>query len=375
MPGINGFREARLGGVSGLFVGRFRESKLARAAASRELSLVSELPKYVLEIGFVVGLGIVAAVLFSTNTPTEATSIIGVLAAGATRALPTVNRLVAGLGQIRAGQVGLRNLTADIERLDRDGFQTEAAPTRSFIGDIVLNHVDFHFPDSDGPVLRDVSTVIEEGRTTAFVGSSGAGKSTLLDIVLGLLTPTSGTVTSGGVDIQSDLASWYAGLGVVPQDVFLLDDTLVANIAFGVPPEEVDAGRLRHAVSLAQLDGLLADLPEGLETRMGERGVRLSGGQRQRVGIARALYRQPRLLVLDEATSALDNATEHRITETIEELSGRMTIIVVAHRLSTVRNADRVIFMSAGEIASEGTFTEVEADNHEFAHLVALGKL
>lgn len=376
MPGLNGFREARLSSSAELFVDKFGTAKADRAHASRLASLVSEIPKYILEMGFVLGIASIALILFATGTKEFAIAILGVFAAAAVRLLPTMNRVVSTIGGIRAGQVGMRILAEEIERLDRDGYHSESrtASTR-FSGNIVLDQVTYKFRDADVPVLRGVSTKIVRGETTAFVGSSGAGKSTLLDIILGLLKPTSGTVHSGGVNIFDDLPSWYSGLGVVPQDVFLLDDTLESNIAFGEDPKAIDQNRLRQALRLAQLEPLVEELPRGLSTRLGERGVRLSGGQRQRVGIARALYRKPSILVLDEATAALDNATERKISDTIESLSGTMTILLVAHRLSTVKNADKVVFMSDGRIEAEGSFAEVQRQNAEFAHLVALGKL
>jgi ABC-type multidrug transport system fused ATPase/permease subunit len=209
----------------------------------------------------------------------------------------------------------------------------------------------------------------------AFVGSSGAGKSTLLDLVLGLLEPTEGSIECGDRSISDDLAAWYAELGVVPQDVFLLNDTLSANIAFGVSAERVDRARIDEVMAMSQLDGLLAELPEGLETVVGERGVRLSGGQRQRIGLARALYRRPSVLVLDEATSALDNLTEHEIAATLGRLQGSMTILIVAHRLSTVRHADTLVFLKDGRIEAEGGFEQVRAQSADFARLVELGAL
>lgn len=374
MPGINGFREVRLAGAGKTLVARFAQAKAERAKAQRELSLASELPKYVLEVAFVLGIGIIAGVLFATQPAIDAIAVIGVFAAGSTRILPTVNRLVATTGIIRSGQKGLSILCTELRELDQQGQHPATAPSRTYRGDIVVDRVTYCFPDSDEPVLRGVSTVLREGSTTAFVGESGAGKSTLLDIVLGLLDPVTGTVECGGQDIRDDLNGWYAGIGVVPQEVFLLDDTLEANITLG-EDGVADSQRLEEAVRLAQLDAVLNDLPEGLRTRLGERGVRLSGGQRQRVGIARALYRRPRLLILDEATSALDNATEHRITETIAGLRGLMTVVVVAHRLSTVRTADKVVFLSEGSVVAEGTFSEVEARSAGFSELVSLGRM
>lgn len=376
MPGLNGFREARLSSNAQVFVDKFSRAKTDRANASRVASLISEIPKYILEMGFVLGIAAIALVLFTTGTREFALAVLGVFAAAAVRLLPTMNRVVATIGGIRAGQVGMRILADEVTRLDADGYHSESRlSSKQFSGDIVLDQVTYRYRDADENVLRGVSTTIVEGQTTAFVGSSGAGKSTLLDIVLGLLEPTVGTVRSGGENIFEDLPGWYSRLGVVPQDVFLLDDTLEGNIAFGEEPEAIDRDRLLRAVKLAQLSSLVEEMPGGLSTRLGERGVRLSGGQRQRVGIARALYRQPSILVLDEATAALDNATERKISQTIDSLSGAMTIILVAHRLSTVKNADKVVFMSDGRIEAEGSFAEVEQQNAEFANLVALGKL
>lgn len=377
MPGLNGFREARLSSSAEVFVDRYGRAKADRAHTNRLASLVAEVPKYILEMGFVVGIATIALILFSTGTKELALAVLGVFAAAAVRLLPTMNRVVSTIGGIRAGQVGMRILAEEVERLDKDGYHVESRPAsaKQFSGDIELERVTYRFRDSGTDVLRGVSTTIVRGETTAFVGSSGAGKSTLLDIILGLLEPTSGTVRSGGENIFDDLPGWYSGLGVVPQDVFLLDDSLEGNIAFGEDPRDIDRDRLLNAIELAQLVPLVQDMPAGLSTRLGERGVRLSGGQRQRVGIARALYRQPSILVLDEATAALDNVTERKISNTIESLSGTMTIVLVAHRLSTVKNADKVVFMSNGRIEAEGSFAEVQGRSPEFAHLVALGKL
>jgi ABC-type multidrug transport system fused ATPase/permease subunit len=263
-----------------------------------------------------------------------------------------------------------------VDELDAGGAHDEHPKSGArYMGDIVLRNVSFRYPDAEQFVLSDISLRIAENRTTAFVGSSGAGKSTLLDLVLGLLEPTEGSIECGGRPISDDLAAWYAELGVVPQDVFLLNDTLTANIAFGVPAGLVDRGRIEEVVAMSQLTALLAELPDGLDTVVGERGVRLSGGQRQRIGLARALYRKPGVLVLDEATSALDNVTEHEIASTLGELQGSMTILIVAHRLSTVRHADTLVFLQDGRVESEGGFAQVRAANADFARLVELGEL
>ncbi|TDX81151.1 ABC-type bacteriocin/lantibiotic exporter with double-glycine peptidase domain [Rathayibacter sp. PhB151] len=376
LPSLDGFREARLSSSASSLVAGFQAAKRRGAQASRMLSLVSELPKYLLEIGFVVAIIGVSGILVATGSSAEALSVLGVFAAASLRALPTLNRISATFAIVRSGQASLRIVDDAARELDAHGSHDETpGPGGRFAGDIELERVVYRYPDASRDVLRGVTLRLAENATTAFVGSSGAGKSTLLDLVLGLLEPTEGRVLCGGRPIQEDLAGWYAGLGVVPQDVFLLDDSFAANIAFGVPRDGVDPERIREVVRIAQLEDFVEQLPLGLDTRVGERGVRLSGGQRQRIGLARALYRRPSVLVLDEATSALDNRTEHEISTAIAALHGSMTVLIVAHRLSTVRGADRLLFLEDGRIEGEGTFEEVRAAHPGFAQLVALGEL
>lgn len=377
LPALDGFRETRLTSSARVFVDGYKRSRLRGAHAGRQLAIVAEAPRYVLEIGFVVAIAGISIILFTTGTPGQALTVLGVFGAAALRALPTLNRVAANLATVRTGQVGLNLMTGAIDRLDAEGaVHDETAGTdEPYSGDIDILDVTFRYLDSDVPVIDTLSLTIKQNQTTAFVGSSGAGKSTLLDLILALLEPTSGSIECGGRSILDDRATWYATLGVVPQDVYLINDSLKANVAFGVEPDRIDTDRVREVVALAQLEGLIRDLPDGLETRLGERGVRLSGGQRQRIGLARALYRDPSVLVLDEATSALDNATEREITETLSRLNGSLTIIIVAHRLSTVRNADRLVFLKDGRIEAAGTFDELRASSAEFNRLVELGDL
>ncbi|MEJ1088249.1 ABC transporter ATP-binding protein [Microbacterium sp. Mu-80] len=376
MPGLDGFRETRLSGSADRFVSNYRDAKLYGAQQSRMMGFLSDIPRYLLEVSFILAIAGIAIMLFAIGQGDQVLPVLGLFAAASMRALPTLNRITANIGTMRAGRAGLRIFAEALAELDAEGMHNaQRSDGDLYSGDIQLDEVTFQYADADRPVLQGLSLRIPANETTAFVGSSGAGKSTLLDLILGLLSPTSGTITSGGRPIDDDLAAWYAGLGVVPQEVFLANDTVAANIAFGVAPAEFDHEWMREVASIAQLDALITHLPEGFDTIVGDRGVRLSGGQRQRVGLARALYRRPRVLVLDEATSALDNATEHEIAATLDSLRGSMTVLIVAHRLSTVRDADTLIFLEAGRIATSGTFDEVRASNEEFARLVRLGSL
>ncbi len=376
MPGLDGFRETRLSSSAHSFIGGYRDAKLRGAMAGRQLALVAEAPRYALEIGFVVAIAGISIALFNTGTPAEALTVLGVFGAASVRALPTLNRVAANLATIRSGQVGLRIVLRARDELDSQERYVESPQVgEPYVGEIRFTGVGFRYPDADEDVLGDVTLTISRDRTIAFVGSSGAGKSTLLDLLLGLLEPTRGRIEVGGRSILDDRARWYADLGVVPQDVFLINDTLRANVAFGVSPQDVDDARVSEVIAMARLDGLVAELQDGLETVVGERGVRLSGGQRQRLGLARALYRRPRVLVLDEATSSLDNVTEYEITDTLRQLGGTMTIVIVAHRLSTVRNADHLVFLQEGRIDAQGTFAELRAQSPAFNRLVELGDL
>lgn len=376
MPGLEGFREARLTSSASTFVGGFRDARLRYARAGREFGILSDAPRYLLEIVFVIAIVGISILLFATGTPAQAITVLGVFAAASLRALPTLNRITSSLATIRTGRAGLDIVSRISEELAVGGTHDEQPRSdERYSGDITLRSVTFRYPDAATPVLDDITLTITQNRTTAFVGSSGAGKSTLLDLILGLLEPTKGMIECGGRPVLDDPAAWYEGLGVVPQDVFLINDTVAANIAFGVAADRIDTERIAEVVAMSQLESLIAELPAGLATKVGERGVRLSGGQRQRLGLARALYRCPGVLVLDEATSALDNATEHEIATTLRQLQGTITILIVAHRLSTVRSADTLVFLKDGRIEAKGTFEHVRGESNDFARLVKLGEL
>jgi ABC-type multidrug transport system fused ATPase/permease subunit len=242
-------------------------------------------------------------------------------------------------------------LSTDNLELDSINFELTSA--------IKVKQVSFKYENASEPSLLSASIQVNRGEAVGLIGPSGSGKSTLVDILLGLLQPDEGEILVDDTNIASNLRSWQKSLGYVPQSIFLIDDTLRANIAFGCYKNEIDEVAIVDALKSAQLEEFVASLPEGLDTVVGERGVRLSGGQRQRIGIARALYHRPSVLVLDEATSSLDTETEHGVMQAVQALQGDKTVIIVAHRLSTVEYCDRLYRLDAGRIVDEGTFDEV----------------
>jgi ATP-binding cassette subfamily C protein len=234
---------------------------------------------------------------------------------------------------------------------------------------IELRDVDFTYENAAVPALRNVDLIIKRGEKFGIAGQTGSGKSTILDLILGLLSPTSGEVLVDGEPIETRLPGWLNSIGMVPQSVFLIDDTIRRNVAFGVSDKAIETGRVEEALKVAQLSTFVDSLPEGAETIVGEHGVRLSGGQRQRIAIARALYSDPSILILDEGTSALDSATESELMEALENASHDRTVIIVAHRLSTVQRADRIAFLDQGRIVDVGRFDELVARNANFREL------
>ena len=232
----------------------------------------------------------------------------------------------------------------------------------------------FQYPTRTEPAVRDVSLTIGAGESVGIVGPTGSGKSTLLDVILGFLTPESGRVTIDGTPVQDCREGWQRSIGYVPQDVYLVDDTLRANVALGWRGEEIDDEAVAEAIRLAQLDDVVGELPDGVETKVGERGVRLSGGQRQRVGLARALYIRPTVLVLDEATSSLDTVTERRIVDTLAALEAQLTTVIVTHRIPTVRYCDRILYLDKARARMIGTYDELtEFMSDHPAPIVAAG--
>lgn len=370
---VGGAKEIVIAHRGEQFVKEYEWAKSDIASNARLRIFLGELPKYLLEIVFITGVAVMAIGVFAVDGGETGLATLAVFVGAGTRMLPSIVRLLSSLNSIRYGTPSLRLLIRELH--NQPGHIVLPGRCEPLSGDIEIDNLWYRYPGVDEDVLRGVSFQVAQGSSVALVGPSGSGKSTLVDLILGLLTPSAGSIRVGGIDIRDSLDEWQSGIGLVPQELFWLEDTLAANIAFGVPPAELDQGEVERAARQGQLDDLLARLPDGFATRLGEGGVQISGGQRQRVGIARALYNNPGVLILDEATSALDNLTEHKVTETIAALSGAVTVVVVAHRLSTVKNCDQLVFLQEGQVAAIGTFDQVRRHNADFARLIELGSL
>ncbi len=376
LAALGGIKEIKLRNTQSFFLTRFREAALRGARASRTAEILGGLPRYLLEILFILGVGMFLLLSADGLRSGSTIGILSLFVAAGFRVLPSITGLLGNLANFRFGSPYLGILHAEVlASREIEAVAEEPGPPLPFTRLLRLEEVSFRYPGGDRDVVSGVSFEVPHGSSIALVGGSGAGKTTLADLILGLHDPASGRIVVDGVDIAGRKMRWQQRLGYVAQEIFFLDATLAENIAFDVDRREIDEERLWKSIHQAQLDELVAELPEGVNTPLGERGTRLSGGQRQRVGIARALYRQPDLLVLDEATAALDNETEHRLTQAITALRGDITVILIAHRLSTVRHCDQLVFLKDGRVEAVGTFDEVRQCNADFAELVRLGTL
>jgi HlyD family secretion protein len=300
--------------------------------------------------------------------------LLSVYALAGFKLLPAFQQIYTSISQIRGNLVAFEGLRDDLRASARTSFQStlkenggeHLTPRKS----IELKNIQFTYPGKAEPALRDLTMTIGVNQAIGLVGASGSGKSTVIDILLGLIHPETGELMIDGSPVKKQqLRAWQNSLGFVPQSIFLADSSIRENIAFGLPPELVDEEKVQRAATMAHLDELLAELPDGLRTRVGERGVQLSGGQRQRIGIARALYHDADVLILDEATSALDGVTEKLIMDAIHDFSGKKTIIMIAHRLTTVKQCDAIFMMAQGEVVDSGTFDELAARNLVFQRM------
>ncbi len=374
--GLALLKETRIMGAERQVLSAFAARRGQLAATRASLGALTTGARLLVETAFIVA-ATVAVMAVATAGP-GGPGVIGVLALyayAAFRIVPAANRLTLNFALAQSARPHMATVCDDLARFEPLAAAEPGvpAPPVTFTRRIDVEDVSYAYDDDRGAALHEVRLTIRHGESVGLVGATGAGKSTLVDVLLGLLEPQSGAVRVDGIDIRTNLRGWQQRIGYVPQAFGLLDDTLRRNVAFGVSDERIDDARIRTVVGLAHLDELVASLPEGLETRIGERGARLSGGERQRVAIARALYRDPDVLVLDEATSALDNQTERAIVSALGVLRGVKTTVVVAHRLSTVRACDRLVLLSEGCVVGEGTYDELLERHAEFRGLVSAG--
>jgi ATP-binding cassette, subfamily B, bacterial PglK len=348
--GLGGVKDVKLLGREAEFLEQYRIHNTHSARVAHLQHVLQQMPKVWLEVLAVGGLALlVVSMLASGRTPESLVPTLGLFGAAAFRLIPSVNRQLNAVQSLRFGVPIVDTLHAELA-LAVEAAQAPTGSTRPLKERLELHSVTYAYPGASGPALRRISLNVRHGECVGFIGTSGSGKSTLVDVLLGLLTPDSGEVRVDGVSIQDHLRGWQDQIGYVPQSIFLTDDTLARNVAFGLSDADLDESAIWRALRAARLDEFVRDLPHGLNTVVGERGVRLSGGQRQRVGIARALYHNPGVLVLDEATSSLDNDTERGVMEAVGALRLSKTIIIVAHRLSTVDWCNRLYRLENGEI-------------------------
>jgi ATP-binding cassette, subfamily B, bacterial PglK len=367
---IGSYREIAVADKMDYYIDGVANIRHASASATSELQYIGYIPKYALDVALMLGATLLGAVEFVTKDLNTAVTTLALFLTAGTRVMPSLLRLQAGFLRIRtiAGprEAAFRLLT-DLETDDvrqkafreLHGHDVSASDLHDFRSDVDVSMVTVTYPERDQPALRDVSFTVSSGQSLAIVGPSGAGKSTIADILLGVIQPDHGSAHISGVRPAQAVKVWPGAIGYVPQSVGLMDGSIRRNVAIGLDEDEIDDVRVWEALQQASLaefirsDGLTLDSP------VGERGVRLSGGQRQRLGLARALYTRPKLLVLDEATSALDAETEHTINQVLVDLTGSVTLVTIAHRLATVRRADKVVYLEDGRILATGTFEEV----------------
>lgn len=353
------------------------KSRSSSAQARSNLYFLSQLPRYVLESGLIGGFVLIGGVGFLLGGIEQAIAAVAIFALAGFRVAPSIIRLQGVLGQLVSISEYPRRVLAELADSELASGELAARATRALPEkprQLELDTVVFRYADDAPAALRGVSLTIPFGSSVAFVGASGSGKSTMIDLILSLLEPVEGSIAIDGIALSEVRAAWRSRVGYVPQDVALFDASIAQNVAL-TWGTDFDEDRVRAALEQAQLWDLVAVREGGMHSRVGERGLALSGGQRQRLGIARALYSDPLVLVLDEATSALDTATEALVTSGIDAIGGGVTKIVVAHRLATIRNADRIFFMKDGEILGSGTFDELVASIPEFSHQAALAGL
>ncbi len=359
--GLGAIRDIILDGTQEIYCGVYRQSVLELQRAGGENNYISQAPRYAMEaLGMVLIAVFVLAMSHRQGGVAAALPILGMLALGAQRLLPLMQQLYGNWSVLAGNKAAMIDVLGLLEQpLPAEANQPVPLPL-ALKNAISFDNVRFHYAFNEPWVLDGINLVIPKGARIGFIGSTGSGKSTALDLLMGLLEPTEGKILVDGQPICDDLKSaWRSNIAHVPQSIFLADTTIAENIAFGIPLNEIDLARVRKAAEQARIAEFIEGRPEGFSTLVGERGVRLSGGQRQRIGIARALYKQACVLIFDEATSALDSDTELAVMGAIENLDRDLTILIIAHRLTTLRNCDAIVQLENGKIAMQSTYEQL----------------
>ena len=369
--GINSFRDLFIKGGREFYVNEIRKTKMKLAGYDAEIKFLPNISKYTIEISVILGIAVVTGIQFYLFDSNRAIAVISVFLAASTRIAPAIIRLQQNVITVKASLSGAKPTFELINELNgvKELEKTETLITtnhKDFLPKVNLQNLKFTYSDAINATIQDISLEISEGKFIAFVGPSGGGKSTLVDLVLGLLAPSSGSITISGLTPVDAIKKWPGSIGYVPQDVFIENSTVKENICLGFNPELVADDLVWQALELADLSDFVKGLEGQLSYRISDAGKNLSGGQRQRLGIARALLTKPKIVIFDEATSALDAETENRVSESILKLTGECTVIFIAHRLSVVRSADMIYYIDKGRIVNKGTFEELRSINADF---------
>jgi ABC-type multidrug transport system fused ATPase/permease subunit len=368
---LSAYRESVVRNRRNFYSKEIGKQRLALANTIAELTFMPNISKYVIEVTVVLGMLGIGATQFLLQDVGRAVGVLSVFLAASTRIAPAVLRVQQGAIQIK-GSLGAAGPTLDlIEELKLENRTTSVIDELDtdhigFIPEISISGVTFKYSENGLPVLNNLDLDIKIGESVAIVGPSGAGKTTLVDVLLGVLEPEKGQVTISGKLPSESIKTWPGAISYVPQDVLIINGSIKANVSMGFPSETVSDAAVWNALSIAQLDRVVKELEFGLETPVGDRGTRLSGGQRQRLGIARAMYTSPKLIVLDEATSSLDGQTESDLADALHALKGKVTVVMIAHRLSSVRKVDKVVYLENGAVRSSGTFQQVRTEVPNF---------
>jgi ATP-binding cassette subfamily C protein len=369
---LEGIKDVRISGSETFFRHQYLSSRASLARLTYMRGVLTDLPRVVIETVLMIGVltFLSVVVVLAGSNRQQVLPIVGFFTYASLRMLPSISALVASLNMVKFGGAGVEMLFVDLQRVSRLMDNRPAGPPIAFDDRIHIDDVCFRYQPDRPLVLEDICLTIPKGAFVGVAGTTGSGKSTLIDIILGLLEPESGTVCVDGADVRRNLRSWHRMIGLVPQQVFLLDDTLRRNVALGLEDDEIDDDRLWHALEMAQIADDVRRLPEGLDASMGERGIRFSGGQRQRLGIARALYRDSELLIFDEATSALDARTEENVMTALRRDRPSTTMIHITHRVASLRHADKVVVMERGRIVAQGPYADLVADSRAFQRIM-----